>query len=134
MSSIDTKFDLAILALKGKRYAEAEQLYTTIATEQNSPEAWVGLGFCKLNQLAEADNKRLLEELCLWLEKNIDSTLGMQELIEKTNLSSTDIQFLFERYKQTTPMTYIRVLREDSVKKAMYLDKMRITPIFIEKD
>ena len=88
----------------------------------------------KLNQLAEADNKRLLEELCLWLEKNIDSTLGMQELIDKTNLSSTDIQYLFERYKQTTPMTYIRLLREDLVKKASYLDKMRITPIFLDKD
>ena len=88
----------------------------------------------KLNQLAEADNKRLLEELCLWLENNIDSTLGMQELIDKTNLSSTDIQYLFERYKQTTPMTYIRLLREDLVKKATYLDKMHITPIFIEKD
>jgi len=76
----------------------------------------------------------LLNDLCVWIEKNIDTTLGMQELIDKTNLSSTDIQFLFERYKQTTPMTYIRVLREDSVKKASYLDKMRVTPIFIKRD
>jgi transcriptional regulator GlxA family with amidase domain len=76
----------------------------------------------------------LLNDLCVWIEKNIDTTLGMQELIDKTNLSSTDIQFLFERYKQTTPMTYIRVLREDSVRKASYLDKMRITPIFIKRN
>ena len=76
----------------------------------------------------------MLNDLCVWIEKNIDTTLGMQELIDKTNLSSTDIQFLFERYKQTTPMTYIRVLREDSVKKASYLDKMRVTPIFIKRD
>ena len=88
----------------------------------------------KLNPLAENDNIRLLNDLCVWIEKNIDTTLGMQELIDKTNLSSTDIQFLFERYKQTTPMTYIRVLREDSVKKASYLDKNRITPIFIKRD
>ena len=88
----------------------------------------------KLNPLAENDNIRLLNDLCVWIEKNIDTTLGMQELIDKTNLSSTDIQFLFERYKQTTPMTYIHVLRQDSVKKASYLDKMRVTPIFIKRD
>ena len=88
----------------------------------------------KLNPLAEADNIRLLGELCVWIEENIDTTIGMQELIDKTNLSSTDIQFLFERYKQTTPITYIRVLREESVKKVSYLDKMRITPIFLDKD
>ena len=87
----------------------------------------------KLNPLAEADNIRLLGELCVWIEKNIDTTLGMQELIDKTNLSSTDIQFLFERYKQTTPMTYIRKLRGAN-KKPIVLDKMRITPIFISKD
>jgi transcriptional regulator GlxA family with amidase domain len=88
----------------------------------------------KLNPLAEADNIRLLGELCVWIEKNIDTTLGIQELIEKTNLSSTDIQFLFERYKQTTPMTYVRKLRDARNKKESYIDKMRITPIFLDKD
>ena len=29
----------------------------------------------KLNPLAETDNLKLLEELCVWIEKNIDSTL-----------------------------------------------------------
>ena len=88
----------------------------------------------KLNPFADAENIRLFEDLCAWIEKNIDTTLGMQELIDKTNLSSTDIQYLFEKYKQTTPMTYIRTLRENLIKKTSYIDKMRITPIFIEKD
>ena len=88
----------------------------------------------KLNPFADAENIRLFEDLCAWIEKNIDTTLGMQELIDKTNLSRTDIQYLFEKYKQTTPMTYIRTLRENLIKKTSYIDKMRITPIFIEKD
>lgn len=79
MSSIDTKFDLAILALKGKRYAEAEQLYTTIATEQNSPEAWVGLGFCKLNQLAEG---RTIQEVTYCLNKAISINPSIREKVE----------------------------------------------------
>jgi len=53
MENTNPKFDIALLALKGKRYAEAEEIYLKIATEENSAEAWVGLGFCKLNQLAE---------------------------------------------------------------------------------
>ena len=44
-----------------------------------------------------------------------------------------DLQYLFEKYKQTTPMTYIRKLRGAN-KKPIVLDKMRITPIFISKD
>lgn len=55
----------------------------------------------KLNQLAENDNMRLLDELCVWIEENINTTLGMQELIDKTNLSSTDIQFLVEQWLRT---------------------------------
>jgi len=88
----------------------------------------------KLNPFADAENIKLFEDLCAWIEKNIDTTLGMQELIDKTNLSSTDIQYLFEKYKQTTPMTYIRTHRENLNKKTSYIDNMRITPIFIEKD
>ena len=49
----------------------------------------------KLNQLAEEDNKKLLEDLCTWIEANLEVTLGLETLVEYTNLSSTDIQYLF---------------------------------------
>jgi len=89
----------------------------------------------KLNQLAEEDNKKLLEDLCMWIEANLEATLGIQALVEYTKLSSTDIQYLFERYKQTTPMTYIRnrLEQEENIKKFM-ISKERISPIFINKD
>jgi AraC-like DNA-binding protein len=66
----------------------------------------------KLNKLNDDDNKKFLEELCTWIDEHLDTPLGFNELIAKTNLTSTDLQYLFEKYKQTTPMTYIRRKRE----------------------
>ncbi len=76
---METNFDLAMLALKGKRYEEAERLYTNIAIENNSPEAWVGLGFCKLNQLAEG---RTMEEVTFCLKKAIGLDPSLKESVE----------------------------------------------------
>jgi len=62
----------------------------------------------KINRLTEVENRRLLDELCFWIDSHIDTKFGIKELVEKTNLSISDLQYLFEKYKQTTPMTYIR--------------------------
>lgn len=66
----------------------------------------------KFNRLAEVENVKLLDDLCFWIDTNIDTKFGLKELIEKTNLSNSDLQYLFEKYKQTTPMTYIRDKRD----------------------
>jgi len=66
----------------------------------------------KFNRLAEVENVKLLVDLCLWIDTNIDTKFGLKELIEKTNLNNSDLQYLFEKYKQTTPMTYIRNKRD----------------------
>jgi transcriptional regulator GlxA family with amidase domain len=70
----------------------------------------------KLNRLAESDNVKLLDELCYWIDANINDPIGLNELVNKTNLKNSDLQYLFERYKQTTPMTYIRNKRESHFK------------------
>lgn len=49
----NTQLDFATLALKGKRYQEAESIYMQLATNNNSSEAWLGIGVCKLYQLTE---------------------------------------------------------------------------------
>jgi hypothetical protein len=67
----------------------------------------------KFNPLVDADNEKLLAELCLWIEKNIDSNIGWKELSSISKLTHTELQFLFDKYKQTTPMTYIRKQKED---------------------
>jgi hypothetical protein len=49
----NTQLDFATLALKGKRYQEAENIYMQLANNNNSCEAWLGIGVCKLYQLTE---------------------------------------------------------------------------------
>ena len=70
----------------------------------------------KFNPLADADNEKLLAELCFWIEKNIDSNIGWEELSSISKLTHTELQFLFDKYKQTTPMTYIRKQKEENKK------------------
>lgn len=86
----------------------------------------------KLNRLAENDNIKLLDELCEWIDQNLNTALGLQELVERTQLNNIDIQYLFEKYKQTTAMTYIRRRREN--RQTYLITTERITPIFIRND
>ena len=78
----------------------------------------------KFNPLAEADNQKLLAELCIWIEKNIETNIGWKELTTASGLQHSELQFLFSKYKQTTPMTYIRKQREENNKIA-YADKVK---------
>jgi methylphosphotriester-DNA--protein-cysteine methyltransferase len=70
----------------------------------------------KFNPNAEADNQKLLAELCIWIEKNIETNIGWKELTTASGLTHSELQFLFGKFKQTTPMTYIRKQREESKK------------------
>ena len=70
----------------------------------------------KFNPNAEADNQKLLAELCIWIEKNIETNIGWKELTTVSGSTHSELQFLFGKYKQTTPMTYIRKQREESKK------------------
>jgi len=70
----------------------------------------------KFNSLDDANNQKLLEELCIWIEKNIESNIGWMELTATSELTHVELQFLFGKYKQTTPMTYLRKQREKVIK------------------
>ena len=82
----------------------------------------------KFNPLAEADNQKLLAELCIWIDKNIETSIGWEELTTTSGLTHSELQFLFGKYKHTTPMTYIRKQREDSKK---VKPKFLVTPNFL---
>ena len=85
----------------------------------------------QFSKLAEADNQKLLAELCIWIEKNIETNIGWKELTTASGLQHSELQFLFGKYKQTTPMTYIRERRKEKNKvKPNFI----ITPNFIAKD
>ena len=84
----------------------------------------------KFNKLAEADNQKLLAELCIWIEKNIETNIGWKELATASGLQHSELQFLFSKYKQTTPMTYISNQKED-IKKVKH--NFTVTQNFLAK-
>ena len=90
---VNVQIDLAKMALKGKRYNEAETVYMQIAIQNNSPEAWIGLGFCKMYQLADG---RTMEEVIFCLDKA--KTLNPQSSSEIDNQLITNCQIILSSY------------------------------------
>jgi len=84
--NIELQLDLATMALKGKRYDEAEQLYLKIASDGNSTEAWVGMGVCKLYQLA---SNRTMDEVVFCFERAKKMTPNMSEDIDAQLILNT---------------------------------------------
>ncbi|NDE05533.1 MAG: AraC family transcriptional regulator [Flavobacteriia bacterium] len=85
----------------------------------------------KLSSLSDSDNKALLAEICNWIDKNTSQNIGWTELIETTGLTHKELQLLFDKNLNTTPMTYIRERRKEMNKvKPNFI----ITPNFIAKD
>jgi AraC-like DNA-binding protein len=76
------------------------------------------------NPYAEDNNKQLLDELCVYISNNTHNNIGWTELVAQSKLSHTQLQYLFQKYFQTTPMTYIRKQREESNKVA-YADRVK---------
>jgi AraC-like DNA-binding protein len=76
------------------------------------------------NPFTEANNKLLLDELCIFISNNLERNIGWTELVAQSNLSHTQLQFLFNKHLHTTPMTYIRKQREDR-QKLTYVDRVK---------
>jgi len=76
------------------------------------------------NPYADTRNKQLLEELCTYISDNAHNNIGWTELVAHSKLSHTQLQYLFQKHLQTTPMTYIRKQREDNNKVA-YADRVK---------
>jgi len=58
------------------------------------------------------DLKYKFEDLCAWIDGQIDTPLGWQELMQQSGLDHQTINALFFKYASTTPMTWIRRRRE----------------------
>jgi methylphosphotriester-DNA--protein-cysteine methyltransferase len=59
-----------------------------------------------------SDLKHEFEDLCAWIDTQIDEPLGWQELMQHSGLDYQTIKALFFKYASTTPMTWIRRRRE----------------------
>ena len=82
----EIQLDLATMALKGRRYDEAEKLYMEIATNNNSTEAWVGMGVCKLYQLASG---RTMDEVVFCFNRAKKMSPQMSDDIDNQLMANT---------------------------------------------
>ena len=83
------------------------------------------------NGFSDEDNQILLVEICAWIDKNIETNIVWGVLSEASELNHKELQILFERYLQTSPMTYIRKRKEEGKNQ---LPSFTITPKFLSKN
>ncbi len=113
----ELQLDLATMALKGKRYEEAEKLYMQIATEGNSTEAWVGMGVCKLYQLASGRTMDEVVFCCNRAKKmspqmvdDIDNQLMINTIVVLKTYVSVVEAALEQKLKETNKAIFGAVL------------------------
>jgi transcriptional regulator GlxA family with amidase domain len=58
------------------------------------------------------EQKQAFDALCAWIEAHLDEPIGWQEMMRESGLDFQTINVLFYRHRSTTPMTWIRRLRE----------------------
>ena len=103
MENQNVQMDLATMALKGKRYNEAESIYMQIATQNNSSEAWVGMGICKLYQLADG---RTMDEVVFCLDKA--KQLNPEIRLETENQLIINCQILLNAYMNVFEQSLVK--------------------------
>jgi hypothetical protein len=63
--------ELAVMAIKGGRYSEAEQMFNNEITTKPTPMSYYGLGLCKLNMILDVG--RTTDEVFYCFEKAISA-------------------------------------------------------------
>ena len=85
-SQTDFAFDLAAMALKGRRFTEAQDRFTDLASQTNSYIAWCGLAYSKLGLILE---NVTVEEVFYCFEKGRQSDTSGTNDTEKIAIQST---------------------------------------------
>lgn len=78
-------------------------------------------------------NQELIDRLCLAIAENCDKTLGWEQLTKLSGLSHKDLIVLFQLYKQTTPMAFIKHARHLKKINAAGTNQPMLFPKFIHK-
>lgn len=58
-----------------------------------------------------SNQKKTLDDLCLWIDLHLGEPLGWQQLLTQSGLDYQTIQALFCAYKNATPMDWVRSRR-----------------------
>ena len=59
-----------------------------------------------------ASNEKRLQDLCAWITRDCTQTLGWSQLTQKSGFSKEQLIELFQLYKQVSPLTFVRQVRQ----------------------
>jgi methylphosphotriester-DNA--protein-cysteine methyltransferase len=65
----------------------------------------------KNRSAVNATNLKKLEELCEWISADPDQILGWTQLCHKSGFTKEQLIEIFQLFKQTTPMSFVRNTR-----------------------
>ena len=66
----------------------------------------------KYDNLLNPINQKKIDDLCQSISENCDSPLGWEQLTKLSGFSHRELIGLFQIYKQTTPMAFIKNARQ----------------------
>jgi transcriptional regulator GlxA family with amidase domain len=75
--------------------------------------------FHNLKLVKPTTDRCRLDQLCEWIEANIDKPIGWAELTTQSGMDHLELQREFSAHFKTSPMQWIRSRRIDSKKSSM---------------
>jgi len=66
----------------------------------------------KHDNLCNSVNQQKIDDLCRSVSENCETPLGWEQLSKLSGFTHKELILLFQHYKQTTPMAYIRSARQ----------------------
>ena len=61
-------------------------------------------------------NDQRIDILCEWIEKNLGQRISWADLSHESGLGNLALRLSFLKYRFMTPMTFIKLLREEAKK------------------
>jgi AraC-like DNA-binding protein len=73
-----------------------------------------------------------IDELCKFICENCDAQLGWEQLSQKSGFTHKELIALFQHYKQTTPMAFIKSARQLKKSNSPTFPQIQMFPRFIK--
>jgi len=87
----------------------------------------------KYDNLHNSINQLKIDELCKTIIENYDTTLGWEHLTKLSGFSHRELIVLFQIYKQTTPMAFIKNARQLKKIEASSFPQNQLFPKLLNK-
>ena len=88
----------------------------------------------KLNQLLSPINQKKIDDLCQSISEKCDDRLGWEQLTQLSGFTHKELIALFQLYKQTTPMAFIKSARQLRRIESTIFPQDQLFPKFIKNN